>query len=183
MRQREHDAKENRGTFSAIFLQSTGKYLILYAVMIGLSGVFLFPFLWMVSTSLHDLQGVFTHPYRWVPDILKWENYIRAVTLLPFHTFLFNTLIITASVMVATFFSCSLVAYGFSRLNFRGRNTLFSLCLATMMLPAQVTMIPLYILYSKIGWIDTFWPLIVPAFFGSPFYIFLLRQFFLTLTM
>ena len=83
--------------------------------------------------------------------------------------------------MVATFFSCSLVAYGFSRLNFRGRNTLFSLCLATMMLPAQVTMIPLYILYSKIGWIDTFWPLIVPAFFGSPFYIFLLRQFFLTI--
>lgn len=181
MRQREQDAMDNRGIFSTIFLQSTWKYLVLYGVMIGLSGVFLFPFLWMVSTSLHDLPGVFAHPYRWVPDILKWENYVRAVTLLPFHTFLFNTLVITASVMVATFFSCSLVAYGFSRLNFRGRNTLFSLCLATMMLPAQVTMIPLYILYSKIGWIDTFWPLIVPAFFGSPFYIFLLRQFFLTI--
>jgi multiple sugar transport system permease protein len=81
--------------------------------------------------------------------------------------------------MIATFFSCSLVAYGFARLQFRGRDFLFALCIATMMLPGQVTMIPLYMLYARIGWIDTYLPLIVPSLFGSPFYIFLLRQFFL----
>ncbi|MDH3252076.1 MAG: carbohydrate ABC transporter permease, partial [Ignavibacteria bacterium] len=92
-----------------------------------------------------------------------------------------NTMIITSVVMVATLFSCSITAYGFSRLRFRGRDKLFAICLATMMLPGQVTMIPLYLIFAHLGWVDTFLPLIVPSFFGSPFYIFLLRQFFLTI--
>jgi multiple sugar transport system permease protein len=89
--------------------------------------------------------------------------------------------VITVPVMVGTLLSSALVAYGFARFRFPGRDFLFSICLATMMLPGQVTMIPLYILFAKLGWVDTYLPLIVPAFFGSPFYIFLLRQFFLTI--
>jgi len=154
---------------------------ISYLVLITLAMVFITPLLWMVSSSLHSLDGVFEVPFQWIPEKLHWENYQEAMTLLPFARFLLNTIIITVSVIIGTVFSSALVAYGFSRLRFRGRNKLFGLCIATMLLPGQVTIIPLYVLFSKLGWVDTFLPLIVPAFFGSPFYIFLLRQFFLTI--
>jgi len=130
---------------------------------------------------MQDLQGVFAQPFQWIPAEFRYENYARVFTLLPFGRYLLNTLIITIPTMLFTLFSCSLVAYGFSRLQFAGRNKLFALCIATMMLPGQVTMIPLYILFSRIGWVDTYLPLVVPSLFGSPFYIFLLRQFFLTI--
>jgi multiple sugar transport system permease protein len=152
-----------------------------YIVLATISGLFLLPLVWMISVSVHDVRGIFTQPFTWVPTSFHWENYAEVVTLVPFSRYLLNTIIVTGSVLVGTLFSCSLVAYGFSRIRFRGRNALFSICLATMMLPGQVTMIPLYILFSRIGWVDTLWPLIVPSFFGSPFYIFLLRQFFLTI--
>jgi ABC-type glycerol-3-phosphate transport system permease component len=154
---------------------------ITYLLLVSLSLVFLTPMLWMVSSSLHGLEGVFQVPFDWIPDSPQWDNYSQVLTLLPFGRYLLNTLVITVSVILGTVFSSSLVAYGFARLRFRGRNKLFGLCIATMMLPGQVTMIPLYVLFSKLGWVDTFLPLIVPAFFGSPFYIFLLRQFFLSL--
>jgi multiple sugar transport system permease protein len=109
------------------------------------------------------------------------ENFAEVTHLVPFGRYLVNTVVVTSSVLAGTLLSSSLVAYGFSRLRFRGRDTLFAVCLSTMMLPAQVTMVPLYILFARMGWIDTFLPLIVPAFFGTPFYIFLLRQFFLTI--
>lgn len=152
-----------------------------YAVLAGLGALFATPVVWMLSSSLHTLPDVFAQPYRWLPDPPQWGNYVRAVTILPVPRFLWNTVVITAPVMVATLFSSALVAYGFARFRFPGRDLLFSVCLATMMLPGQVTMIPLYILYAKLGWVDTYLPLIVPALFGSPFYIFLLRQFFLTI--
>lgn len=164
-----------------ILLRSTGRYLFLYALLIGLGWIFILPVIWMLSSSLQDLQGVFAQPFQWVPAEFRYENYSRVFTLLPFGRYLLNTLIITVPTMIFTLFSCSLVAYGFSRLQFAGRNKLFALCIATMMLPGQVTMIPLYILFSRIGWVDTYLPLIVPSLFGSPFYIFLLRQFFLTI--
>ncbi len=154
---------------------------ITYLLLVSLSLVFLTPMLWMVSSSLHGLEGVFQVPFDWIPDSPQWDNYSQVLTLLPFGRYLLNTIVITVSVILGTVFSSSLVAYGFARLRFRGRNKLFGLCIATMMLPGQVTMIPLYVLFSKLGWVDTFLPLIVPAFFGSPFYIFLLRQFFLSL--
>lgn len=135
----------------------------------------------MLSSSLSALPAVFAQPYRWLPVPLHWENYARAVTLLPVSRFLLNTVIITVPVMAATLVSSALVAYGFARFRFPGRDALFALCLATMMLPGQVTMIPLYMLFAKLGWVDTYLPLIVPALFGSPFYIFLLRQFFLSI--
>ena len=157
------------------------RYLLWYALLCALGFVFAIPLLWMFSVSLHDLAGVFADPFRWIPEDLHWQNYAEAVTLLPFGRYLLNTVVITVFVLIGVVLSSSLVAYGFSRLQFRGRNKLFVVCIATMMLPAQVTMIPLYIGFAEVGWVDTFLPLIVPAFFGSPFYIFLLRQFFLTI--
>lgn len=154
---------------------------LIYGALIGLGALFSVPVIWMFSSSLHTLPEVFAQPYQWIPDSLQWKNYVRAVTILPVPRFLWNTIVITAPVMVATALSSALVAYGFARFRFPGRDILFSLCLATMMLPGQVTMIPLYILFAKLGWVDTYLPLIVPALFGSPFYIFLLRQFFMTI--
>jgi multiple sugar transport system permease protein len=168
-------------TFREVFVTSITRYTVLYAVLIALSGLFLVPLLWMLSVSLHDLQGVFTQPFQWIPERLHWENFPTVVSVLPFGRYLGNTMLITGAVMIATLFSCSITAYGFSRLRFRGRDKLFAVCLATMMLPGQVTMIPLYLIFAQLGWVDTFLPLIVPSLFGSPFYIFLLRQFFLTI--
>ena len=153
----------------------------LYVVLSLLGAAFMLPLLWMLSVSLQDAAGVFAQPFQWIPPAPRWENYADAVTLFPFGRYLFNTSVITVSVVALTVLSSSLVAYGFSRLRFRGRDALFAVCLSTMMLPGQVTMIPLYAAYAWLGWIDTWYPLIVPAVFGSPFYIFLFRQFFMTI--
>lgn len=157
------------------------RYILTYALLVILGGIFLVPFLWMLSVSLQDAQGIFAQPFHWIPARPRWENYGGALSALPFGRYLFNTTVITGSVLVLTLLSCTLVAYGFSRLRFPGRDLLFAFCVATMMLPGQVTMIPLYMAYAKLGWVDTYLPLIVPSLFGSPFYIFLLRQFFLTI--
>ena len=157
------------------------RYVSTYAALTLLGGLFLIPFLWMISVSLQDAQGMFAQPFRWIPDRLRWENYAGALSAVPFGRYLFNTTVITGSVLGLTLFSCTLVAYGFSRLRFPGRDMLFAVCISTMMLPGQVTMIPLYMAYARLGWVDTYLPLIVPSLFGSPFYIFLLRQFFLTI--
>ncbi len=154
---------------------------LVYVALVALSTLFSVPVVWMVSSSLHKLPEVFAQPYQWIPEIPQWSNYLRAVTILPVPRFLLNTIIITVPVMAATMLSSALVAYGFARFQFPGRDLLFSLCLGTMMLPGQVTMIPLYILFARLGWVDTYLPLIVPSLFGSPFYIFLLRQFFMTI--
>jgi len=153
----------------------------LYFILAGCSILFLAPVVWMISASLQDQQGVFATPYAWIPEAPRWDNYATVTTMFPFWRYVGNTLIITISVTVGTLLSCSLVAYGFARLRFPGRNLLFALCLSTMMLPGQVTMIPLYVMFARVGWVDTFLPLIVPSLFGTPFYIFLLRQFFLTI--
>lgn len=153
-----------------------------YAVLIGLSFLFLIPFFWMLSTSLTDASKVIVKDRHWIPDPVVWANYKKALTVLPFHLFLKNTLIITISCIVGQLVSASLVAFGFARMRFPGRDALFILVLSTMMLPAQVTQIPTFILFTHLRWIDTLKPLIVPAFFGGgAFFIFLLRQFFLTI--
>jgi multiple sugar transport system permease protein len=160
---------------------TAGWYLLVYALLVGISTLFVAPLAWMLSLSVQDVRGVFAQPFQWIPQIIHWENFRDITSLLTFWRYGLNTIIITASVLVGTLVSSSLVAFGFSRIRFRGRDTLFALCLSTMMLPGQVTIIPLYMLFASLGWIDTFLPLIVPAFFGSPFAIFLLRQFFLTI--
>ncbi len=157
------------------------RYTAAYAVLTALGALFALPALWMISSSLHDAAGVFAQPFRWIPSTPHFENYTRALHIVPFGRFFINTLLVTVPSVLFTVASCSLVAYGFARLRFPGRDLLFSICLATMMLPGQVTMIPQYMLFARLGWIDTLLPLIVPSLFGTPFYIFLLRQFFLTI--
>jgi len=157
--------------------------ILSYLVLIGLSCVFLIPFSWMLVTSLSDASQVRSLAgIDWTPSPIAWHNYKEALTVLPFHLFLKNTLIITIACIIGQTLSASLVAFGFSRMRFPGRNVLFILVLSTMMLPVQVTQIPTFVLFTYLRWIDTLKPLIVPAFFGGgAFFIFLLRQFFMTI--
>ena len=145
------------------------------------AALFSIPFLWTVSTALKTNEQVFASPPQWIPNPPQLGNFHRAWTELPFPTFVLNTLIVTVCATFGQVISASLVAYGFARFKWRGRNALFYLMLSTMMLPSQVTMIPVFLLWRQLHLIDTLVPLIVPAFFGGgAFTIFLLRQFFLS---
>lgn len=158
-----------------------GGDILTYLVLVITGTMILLPLLWMVSTSLKTRGELFLVPPVWIPKVLHWENYPDALTRMPFGRFFLNTSVITVFSVIGQLASSPLVAYSFARLRFRGRNLLFMLVLGTMMLPAQVTMIPMYLLFRELGWIDTFLPLIVPNFFGSAYFIFLLRQFMLTI--
>lgn len=142
------------------------------------SAFFLIPFIWMVSTSLKPITQIFTFPPEWIPRPIQWDNYIEATEYIPFFVYLKNTAVITVFSTIGVVISCPLVAYSLAKLEWRGRDTLFIVTVAVMMIPGQVTMIPLFLLFNKLGWVGTPLPLIVPAFFGVPFSIFLLRQFF-----
>ncbi len=151
-----------------------------YGALVLGSMVSLIPFLWMLLSSFKDPGMVFADPPQWWPRPWLWDNYSKALTVMPFGLYTWNTIKITATCMIGQILSCSLVAFGFARMRFPGRNPLFFVLLATMMLPAQVTMIPVFKIFASLGWYDTFLPLTVPAFFGAPFFIFLLRQYFMT---
>ncbi|GIN69771.1 sugar ABC transporter permease [Bacillus sp. J14TS2] len=153
---------------------------VLFILIIG-SLFILSPIWWMIATSLKDMKEVMAYPPTFFPKELHWENYKRVLDAAPFAGYAANTLIITAIVVVGNVLSNSFIAYGFSKIKFKGRNTLFAIVLATMMIPGFVMLIPQYIIFSKVGWLNTWLPLIVPAFFGNAFNIFLLRQFFLTI--
>ncbi|PTM57866.1 carbohydrate ABC transporter permease [Desmospora activa] len=155
--------------------------IVAHTVLIVASILFLLPFLWLVSTSLKPTTQIFTWPPQWIPNPIHWRNYLDAMEYIPFFTYLKNTVVITVLGTLGVVLSCPLVAYSFAKLKWRGRDTLFFITIAVMMIPGQVTMIPLFILFEKMGWVGTNLPLIVPAFFGVPFFIFLLRQFFLGL--
>lgn len=155
--------------------------IISYILLIVGAAIILIPFFWMLSTALKPGYQVFVFPPQWIPSPILWSNFTDAMTALPFALFFRNTMIIEVGVIIGTVLSCSIVAYGFARLNAPGKTVWFIILLSTMMLPGVVTMIPTYILYAKLGWVNTFLPLIVPAWFGSAFYIFLLRQFFMTI--
>ena len=155
--------------------------LIVYALLLAGCVVFLMPLAWLLSTSLKPDTGIFEIPPKWIPDKLHWENYSKAVHTFPFARYTMNTVLITALSMVGALLSSSFISYAFARLRWPGRDAWFIVMLSTMMLPTQITMIPLFILFKELGWIDTYLPLIVPFFFGSAFYIFLMRQFFMTI--
>ena len=159
--------------------QGLTRTIIVYALLISLSALFILPFLWMVSTSLKLQEDVFTYPPSFFPTSFEWRNYIAGWTILPFTTFLINSLIVTFSNVIGNLISCSLVAFGFARLQARGRNILFLMLLATLMIPREVTIVPRFLLFSRLGLVNTLWPLILPAWFGYAFFIFLLRQFFM----
>jgi multiple sugar transport system permease protein len=154
---------------------------ITYILLIAGSCLFAFPFFWMFTTSFKPAVDLYVWPPKWIPDPWVLENYIDAWTWVPFGRFMINSAVYSALAMIGQFFSCSLVAFGFARMRFWGRNALFMVLLSTMMLPGHVTMIPLYILFRDLGWLNTLRPLVVPNYFGSAFYIFILRQFFLQL--
>ena len=155
-----------------------GRFAV-YAALVALSIVFIAPFVWMISTSLKTGPGSSAIPQQWIPDPFVWSNYPTALGKINFPIALRNTLIYAIPAVLGTVVSCSLVAYGFARIRWPGRDIVFLVLLATMMLPGQVTFIPLYVIFAKLGWVGTFLPLIIPTFLGNPFFIFLLRQFFL----
>ncbi len=148
------------------------------AILIFGALIILVPFVWAVSASLAPRELIFAFPPRWFPQPLQWDNYARALTTLPFGRYALNTLLIIFFVEIGTLLSCSLVAFGFAQMEFPARNFLFVLMLGSMMVPEQATIVPLYQLFRQVGWVNTYLPLIVPSFFGTPLYIFLLRQFF-----
>ena len=154
----------------------------IYLVIIVLSAMFLFPFAWTVSSSLKTSSEVIAYPPTLIPHVLQWGNYYEAWTSIEFGIFFKNSLIVTSLTLLGGTASAFIVAYGFARFRFPMRNAIFGLCLSTMILPPEVTIIPLFIVFKQVGWLDTLKPLIVPAFFGGgAFSIFLLRQFILTL--
>jgi multiple sugar transport system permease protein len=153
--------------------------LVLYGILMILAALFAAPFLWMISTSLKTGPDSIATPPVWIPDPVVWTNYPDALAKINFPVALRNTLIYAVPSVIGTVLSCCLAAYGFARIKWPGRDVVFVVLLATMMLNDQVTFIPLYVIYSKLGWVGTFLPLIVPAFLGNAFFIFLLRQFFL----
>jgi multiple sugar transport system permease protein len=155
--------------------------VLAHAVLVAFSTVFIVPFLWLLSTSLKPESQIFVWPPVWIPDPITFEHYVGGLSFLPFGRFTVNSLLIAVMAVVGTLFSCSLAAYGLARIRWPGRNLLFAVILATLLIPFQVRLIPLFIIFKNLGWIDTFLPLIVPHFFGNAFFIFLLRQFFLTI--
>lgn len=163
----------------------TSNRIVATILVVG-SLVMVFPFWWMFVTSLSTeaLATEAASGFRAWPTDPQWHNYpdaLRRMGSQPWRGFLdalANTVVVTTLCVVGQILSCSLVGYAFARLRFRGRETLFVVMIATMMLPAQVTMIPMFILFRSFGWIDTLLPLVVPMFFGTPFFIFMFRQFF-----
>jgi multiple sugar transport system permease protein len=155
--------------------------LLLYLVAVGGGVIFLIPFVWMLSTSVKPSSEVFIFPPEWIPTHFQFQNYLQALIIdLPFPLYFWNSLRVTSLALIGDVISCSLVAFGFARLRFPGREILFIILLSTLMVPYQVIMVPRYLLFRDFGWLNTWYPLWVPDFLGiSAFYVFLLRQFFL----
>lgn len=158
--------------------------LPLYLLLLVLTVFFGFPFFWTVSSSLKSASELRAYPPQWLPKVLQWRNYVEVLTLFgyPFGRWFVNSIVLSTVATLGTVVSSALGAYGFARFRFRGREALFMITLATMMLPSQVTLIPQFLMFVRLGWLDTFKPLWVPYWFGGgAFFIFLFRQFFLTL--
>jgi len=155
--------------------------VILQVVLFAIGVTFVLPLYWMILTSIKPDSQIFIYPPVWWPAHFVWSNYPRGLTYVPFFLYMRNTVFYAGFAVVGALFSNPLAAYSFSRINWPGRNALFIITISTLMLPYTVTLIPLFVIYRHLGWVNTYLPLIVPTFLGSPFYIFLLRQFMLTI--
>ncbi len=155
--------------------------VIKYALLIFFAGFFVLPWFWMLSTSLKNPEELAVYPIIWIPDPIRWDNYLEAFRRAEFPSYLWNTMVVAFPSVLGAIISNALVAYGFARIRWPGRDLLFSLVLATLILPSFVTFIPLYLIFKNLNWINTYLPLVVPTYFGNPFFVFLLRQFFMTL--
>jgi multiple sugar transport system permease protein len=157
-------------------------------ILIAASLLFIIPFYWMVVSALKSTQELTKFPPTLIPGALVWQNFVDAVNYIPFGLYTLNSLIITVGITIGAVLSNTVVAYGFSRIQWPGRNAMFYICIATLFLPYPVILVALFDIFGRLpsfglqgakSWVDTFLPLIVPAFFGNPFYIFLMRQFML----
>jgi ABC-type glycerol-3-phosphate transport system permease component len=158
------------------------QYGVVYLILVAGAVLMLFPLLWTLSTSLKTLEDISTVQIALIPDPIAWWNYIELFQATPIATQFANTMTVVIPVMMGCIITSSFVAYGFARTQFPGRDFLFLLVLSTMMIPGVVTLIPRFVIFDRMGWINTFWPLIVPQLIGhNPFYIFLMRQFFRTI--
>jgi len=157
------------------------KSLLVHVVMIFCCAMFIFPFLWMALTSFKTPQEIFQWPPRLFPEEWQWSNYEEVLTAVPLLRMMFNSLFVAVLVTTGTLLFCSLAAYSFARLRFKGKDLIFSIYLGTMMVPLMVTLIPTFVIMRKLGMVDTYFALIVPGMFGNAFGTFLLRQFFMTI--
>ncbi|EGP5555357.1 carbohydrate ABC transporter permease [Enterococcus faecium] len=157
------------------------KKILSYVLMTVIGIILIIPLLWMVFTSLKPMEEIVRYPPTFFPEKIVWENYLDTIAAFPFWRYARNTLFITVLVVIGNVLSNSFIAYGFAKLDFPGKKLMFALVLSTMMIPGFVTMIPQYVLFSKIGWVGTYLPLIIPSFFGNAFNIFLMRQFYLSI--
>jgi multiple sugar transport system permease protein/sn-glycerol 3-phosphate transport system permease protein len=170
-------AVQKTGVRPASYLELVVMYVVLGLLVLAY-GV---PFLWLVASSLKTSTELFAVPTVWIPKIPQWRNYVLSLTAFPFLPYLRNTLLIVICNILGSVISATLAGYGFARIKWKGRNAVFIVVLMTMMLPFQVTMIPLFMVFQRLHWIGTFFPLTVTPFLGNAFFIFLMRQFFLTI--
>ncbi|MEZ4869799.1 MAG: carbohydrate ABC transporter permease [Caldilineaceae bacterium] len=166
-----------RQSFGQRLLQAVIKHGLL--ILLGL--LFITPFVWLVSTSLKPTRQIFVLPPQWIPDPYTWSNYPKALTYIPFFHYMGNTFYIACFNVIALTISSSFIAYGFARIRWPGRNVVFSIVIATLMIPYAVTLIPTFLIFRRLGWVGTYNPLTIPALFGDAFSIFLLRQFYMTI--
>lgn len=148
-------------------------------ILLVIGSIFMIaPLFWMISTALKSMEEIYRGDFNFIPEEIRFSNFIDIFKIVPFDMYFINTLVITVIVVLANVFVNAFIAYGFSKINFKGRNILFMLVLSTMMLPGFITLIPQYVIFAKLGLVNTYYPLIIPSLFGSAFNIFLLRQFF-----
>lgn len=162
------------------FTELIYRLLLYLAILIG-AVIFALPFYWMIRTALMPKWQVYQFPPQWIPAEFVWSNFKNPFKVFHFELWFLNTVIIAVASMIGTTLTASVTGFSFARLRFPLRDTLFVIVLATMILPEHIRLIPNYLLYTKLGWVDTFMPLIVPNWFAPAFFVFLLRQFFLTI--
>jgi multiple sugar transport system permease protein len=156
--------------------------ILIYALILSGAVVLSIPLLWLLSSSFKDTARIFLFPPQWIPDPWRFDNYSKVFEQIPFVRFYGNTILVTLLAVTGQIISASLVAFGFARLRFPGRDLLFLILLSTIMIPYHVTLIPTFVLFRLLGWLDTYAPLIIPYWLGGgAFYVFLLRQFYMRL--
>ncbi len=162
-------------------LTNSGRQFLVYALLLVFGSAILLPFLWTLSSSLKPNGAGVKFPPEFIPSIFVWDNYPKVFRTIPFLNFFKNSVFVSCVALLGELLSASMVAYSFARLRFPGRRILFLIVLATMMIPYPVTMVPTFIIFNLLKMVGTYFPLILPPFFGPAFSIFLLRQFFLTI--
>jgi multiple sugar transport system permease protein len=176
-----HQKKNSPDIRSSIFNRDNFSTLLGYLLLIIVALTFILPLYWMLSTALKGADQMFDIPPAWIPNPVELDNFPEVFREVPFARFFLNTVFLVVFNIIGELISVSLIAYGFARLRFPGRSFLFLLMLSTLMIPYHVTLIPRFILFAELGWINTYLPLIVPAFVGSPFLIFLVRQYMMSI--